>query len=309
MDNQINNKPTDLGLAHLARADPTYELPGYYELSASSKAALGNYAMKEFSWENNGFIWLILSDAMRNLLISNTHDICKLMYLSCTMDYDGKIVKSGKSNDTATKRDIESVLGIKETARKQFVKTMIDLCCINQRDSGLYVGEHLFRRGTLPNRLISEVQKSGGRIFRTYASSIGELYWKKNSKGDSSALRYLVAMVPYIHSKYNILCFNPDETNPERILPMNFSDFCDQIGYDRTHVSRMSRIVAKTAINDKKRAELSIIRCKPKEFGIKKSCIFVNPRIFFAGNYDSLLIIQQIFAKYGGILSDTEKAE
>lgn len=267
------------------------------------------YSKDEFSWMNNGIIWLTLDDNMKNLIESNNYDICKLLYLSSLMSNNGKIVKRTRSNVAAKKCDLEVILGIKNYARKNFVRTMVRLGCIDQNDDGLYVNEYLFRKGNLPSNFVEEVRSSGGTIFRAYSTSVCELYWKKTSRGDSIAFRYLMRTLPFIHHEYNILCFNPDEQELEKIIPMKASDFCDQAGYNRTDVTRIFRLMENTTVNDKQCPEYAIIRCKPKEFGIKKSCIFVNPRIFFAGNYDSLLIIQQIFAKYGGILSDTEKAE
>ena len=148
------------------------ENPTSYSERNNMEKLSEKYSKDEFSWMNNGIIWLTLDDNMKNLIESNNYDICKLLYLSSLMSNNGKIVKRTRSNVAAKKCDLEVILGIKNYARKNFVRTMVRLGCIDQNDDGLYVNEYLFRKGNLPSNFVEEVRSSGGTIFRAY-SKIG----------------------------------------------------------------------------------------------------------------------------------------
>ena len=46
-------------------------------------------------------------------------------------------------------------------------------------------------------------------------------------------------MMPYVNVQWNIVCHNPLEDHLEMIEPMTLGEFCDVIGYDRTHAQRL----------------------------------------------------------------------
>lgn len=43
---------------------------------------------------------------------------------------------------------------------------------------------------------------------------------------------YLFLLLPFINWEYNVLCWNADEKDIDKINPMSLSDFCVAIGYD-----------------------------------------------------------------------------
>lgn len=87
-------------------------------------------------------------------------------------------------------------------------------------------------------------------------------------------------MIPYINIEYNILCYDPLETDIHEIEPMSMETFCTEIGmttrnaeYYRAQYERI------TFQSEKGRASF----CRSLFDSDGREYIYINPEIMFAG--------------------------
>ena len=116
---------------------------------------------------------------------------------------------------------------------------------------------------------------------RVFSNGIRELY---NSCYDNAkAIGYIFEMLPYINYQYNLLCWNPSETDPNKIKKMTITEFCDNIGYGRKNYKKLIAQYNDIVFNvDGTRQKF----CSYSNDGIniKDSHVLVNPNVVFSGN-------------------------
>ena len=83
-----------------------------------------------------------------------------------------------------------------------------------------------------------DAAREGSIITRVYINSVRNLYEHSMRQSDK-ALSYLFQMIPFIHYKYHMLCFNPLEKQRDDVIWMTVEDFADAIGFDRNHIKRL----------------------------------------------------------------------
>ena len=98
-------------------------------------------------------------------------------------------------------------------------------------------------------------------------------------------------MLPYISIEYNILCWNPTETELDKVEPMSFADFAKQIGYDSTHTSRL------LAAYNKITFEVEGIRQLFCNVTFNPEYVIINPRVIYEGTQWEKVEILGVFCK------------
>ena len=90
-------------------------------------------------------------------------------------------------------------------------------------------------------------------------------------------------MLPYINIEFNLLCYNPLETELEKVQLMSLADFCAEIDYNVSNLNRLMQIYRKL------RFEVNGIQerfCSFSYDGIDRtqSTIAVNPHVLYNGS-------------------------
>lgn len=113
-------------------------------------------------------------------------------------------------------------------------------------------------------------------------SAYRELY-EQITPRQHKRLGYVLKMLPYLNFEYNILAYNPMETDRSEIIPMTVSDFCDEVGYDRIHARDLMREYGKIAFTVN---GLKEVFCKFLFDGdnIGRAHIYINPNLIFKGS-------------------------
>ena len=86
----------------------------------------------------------------------------------------------------------------------------------------------------------------------------------------------IVAILPYVNFKYNVLCANPTETDVDKLELLDWKDLCGIVGYDKSQSSRLSKELIKLKIND------SAVFMAHTDF--KGTRITINPSLYYAGD-------------------------
>ncbi len=113
---------------------------------------------------------------------------------------------------------------------------------------------------------------------RIFIEPMRELY-KSVEPREHKVLSYLLQILPFINTKYNVLCSNPDETELEFIDTLNLTDLCHLVSYGTSGMTRLRNNLEQFTV------------CGEPVFRIgkvnNKRCICINPRLYYGGSsYD-----------------------
>lgn len=126
-------------------------------------------------------------------------------------------------------------------------------------------------------------QNDGKKSFQQlYIEALRKLYLETPAI-KHGYLGYVFQMLPYINWEYNILCWNPDETDIEKIALMTLDEWCGLIGYDKSQRSRLMKTYAQLIFKwkDKRQRFCSFVSGDYKNGNIR---IFINPHILYRGS-------------------------
>ena len=253
----------------------------YFEIK-NIKEEKQSLTMKEYG----NFIWILYRVQENYNDLINPSNLSKLMFVSTYLGYSGYLVFSnGKLIDKAKLREL---LMISVVEYNKFYKEMLLKEIIIEKDNKIYINEHLFFKGKI-DKLPFTINKN---ITRLYINSIREIYNKTNIKSHKQ-LSYIFKILPYVNIKYNIICFNPLEDNLEKLQPMNFLDFCDTINYNKSNYRNLKKIFKECySIQNE-----YIISFVSNNNNILDTTLFINPRLYYAGNNWDKVEILGFFCK------------
>ena len=129
---------------------------------------------------------------------------------------------------------------------------------------------------------------------RVYIKSMRYLY-ANISKRKHSQLGSFFRILPFIHRDLNSLCWSPICTE-ENFNMISVKQLSDILGYHRNGVRNLMDDLTSFKIGNKG----NIIKV------IGNSAIFVSPRIFYGGNFDSKEVKDNLIELFNNELSDLD---
>lgn len=207
--------------------------------------------------------------------------LAKIIYLLTYLDYDKNILVV---RDSVTepyrpmlRDDVRKVIRLHRCKFSNFWKKLMSTGIISENEDGsLSVSPHFFR-GKL-----SKGDKQGTAAMKIFTHAVRYLY--ENTEVRSHRyLAYLYRLIPYISLKYNILCFNPLETQDTNIRKMTAKDLCELLGMDESNQKRLIDTLLNLSFVDKCGDERSVIRViVDKKNSERRNFILINPQ-FYSG--------------------------
>lgn len=209
--------------------------------------------------------------------------VTRLIYLNSFVGYDDN--KLMLTQRTPMKRkDLAEILNVSKSTISRFWRE-VSPTYITESDSGLIFSNNIiFKRGNIKNA------KEYLQYQKIYISGVRKLY-EATGRNNHRQLGYLFKLLPFINLEYNMLCYNPSETDIEKIELMSIADFCKMIGYDVAHLNKLMSIYRSIQFDVGGRYERF---CAITYDGINKNNakIFVNPHILYCGsNYNKAEIL------------------
>lgn len=200
--------------------------------------------------------------------------MARLIYVSTFLPYGERELRSRK-NTPMTKGDVKRVTKLSEATFFRFWNEVIGKYLFEDNKSHIYVSDK-FKRGKLP-KTDSHVEYQ-----KVYIQAVRSLY-ENCPTSKHKHLGRVFQMLPYINAEYNILCFMPQETNIENIVPMTINEFCIAIGVSPEKRTRLVREYAEITLPVQGRKERF---CSFVFDGLhmEDAKIFVNPRIIYRGS-------------------------
>ena len=197
----------------------------------------------------------------------------RLMYLATYLSYDGILRSTQRTK--MTKKRMAELLGLKRKTFDRFFAEVTDAGMLIKTDDGYTMNRNYFVRGKVE-------RADSTRFTRVFIKSMRALY-EATPPPLHQYLGYIFLMMPYVNIQWNTVCHNPLEDHLEMIEPMTLGEFCDVIGYDRTHAQRLLDNYRKITFNWKSRQQYFCTFFYEED--IRDMRIVCNPNLFYIGKH------------------------
>lgn len=243
--------------------------------------------LRNHSDENGGFVFALFNGCMtmtERFPSLNQSDLARLMFIGTYTNYDGRLqYDNGRPMD---RKSLESLLNMSRARFLEFFKklTAEEIIRVDEEHGDIYVNPSVFYRGEMKKSRYDLSEYQYTRLFR---STVRDLYNRYNGR-TIKQLALVFAVLPFINFGFNVVCFNPEENNEERVKPMDLENLAALMSYKDTHKLR-------AALNSLKLDGKPVFLLVPDVNDKRKRRIIVNPRVVFAGKAESLAAIKVLF--------------
>ena len=215
----------------------------------------------------------------------------RLVYLSTFLEYDGKFLKS--NGKYITREKMQNLMVLKPATFKRFLAEVVSAGYLIKEKKLYRLNTDHFYRGELS--IDSSDKKQ--RYVRVYINNLRKLYLSV-PQNKHVYLEYIFQLIPYINREWNVICYNPEETDEDAIIPMSVGDFCELVGYDRTNAARFMREYRDIKFDWNGYNQSFLGYFYNYEDDKADMRFFANPNIFFAGNdYNRVKILKIAFTQ------------
>lgn len=168
--------------------------------------------------------YFVLSKDRRGVLEPQT--IARLFYLATFLHSNDNILRY--DSGTVIKRaEMAKLMGLSNSTLDSFLKEVVGRYIFRQSDGSMAISTDFFR-GQMAKHMKQGTDNSYQKVF---VKSLRELYLQTPAS-KHRYLGYLFLLLPFINWEYNVLCWNAEERDINKIKLMSLSDFCSAIGYD-----------------------------------------------------------------------------
>lgn len=262
----------------------------YYERRAAEALSYKKYG--NFVWGKYQ-IFKPYANVLSNAML------VRLMYLATYMDYDGYIIDDFQpfmGKQYLSKLQIQAKLKLPDSTFNNLILEFCKLDLLRQIDGRWKLSPKMFRRGEVQKPKLQAMGKKNCYIARIYASTVRTLY--EHSKITTHVtLGYVFKMLPYLNRKFNVLCHNPLEEDIDKVKFMKMGDFCDLVGYARSHSSRLFGELQKIEITTVDGKQYIVRQMSNKEVQKGKRYIFISPYLFYAYDDQTRSFITKLLDK------------
>lgn len=205
--------------------------------------------------------------------------LTRLIFLNTFANYnDNKLMVTERA--PMLKKDLPKILGVSPATAFRFWHEVSPGYL--QEDAGglVLTNRATFYRGYLKDADYNSLYR------RIYIKGVRTLYHSIADSRYYKHLGYIFRLLPYINIEFNVLCFNPAESNLEDIKPITLSEFCNLINYNYENVDKLLNIYRRIRfeVPDKPNKTERFISFVSDGISRGKSCIIVNPRILYNGS-------------------------
>lgn len=265
----------------------------YFE--KSQKDYFDKLVMNDQYIQNGHFVWYIYQTNMNCFEGINPSYITKLIYLCTFTDYQGYL--SFYNQRHITKDNIKDVLKLNDKSCYSFLKTVIDknilIPEIIDGEQRYRVNSDMFFKGQITNEIFSKLVVKDKSITRIYFNSIRNLYERTPVKSHKQ-LGYIYKLIPYINKEYNVVCYNPEETEWDKVKIMPLEDICKLIGYSPRNKSILIKELLKVTFEENNNT-FGVIRYLIFNDNGLQAQTFINPRICYAGkNKENVTVLRGV---------------
>lgn len=219
------------------------------------------------------FIWVLFDYCEEVFPDMSCPSMARLFYLATFIEYDGDRLTVDGGYTFMGKRQVKQRLNITDKAFTDFWNDMTyrKILAIDQ-EGHVVINTTLFRRGSIDKRCKRD-------FTRIYCECVQYIYENCTNIRDHGKLAYIFKIIPYVNRKTNIVCYNPEELDNQKIIPMTTGDFCNSIGYNKANATRLFKDLAKFTV----RGRHLFCYVSIDSFNLSGMYIIMNPEIYYGG--------------------------
>lgn len=231
--------------------------------------------LRTHSDENGGFVFALFNGCMtmvERFPSLNQSDLARLMYMGTYTNYDGRL--QFDNGRPINRKALEALLNMSRARFSEFYGKLLadDIVTDGNEHGDIFINPSIFYRGSLDD---AEYNLDEYRHTRLFRKTVRELYERYNGRSIKQ-LAIVFAVLPFINFAFNVVCFNPEENNEDRVSPMDLERLAALLSYKDTHKLR-------AALGSLKLDGKPVFLLIPDVNDKRKRRIIVNPRVVFAG--------------------------
>lgn len=248
--------------------------------------------------DQENFVWFVFEAAATLTEIVPEEYLAALFLLGTYASYeaDGMLTSHGAP---VKKAKLPELLGMSRQTAGRFWKCMAeDNNILREKDGVVHMDRKVFFKGPLGNK-VKRFSKENRYITKVLTDSVRDLY-KRATPRTRKQLGYLFQCLPFANVEYNIICKNPQETEPDNIELMTVGELCDLVGYDKSNSARL--------IQNLKGLEFSTDKMEKPERaanfvlgnGLRDSetyQMFINPKVAYRGHHPEEVRVLGLFGQ------------
>lgn len=204
--------------------------------------------------------------------------LARIMFLATYIGYGNNILYLTQQR-LLRKSDLPELMGLKSKTFYSFWAEVTGVYILEQPDGSLKMPS-LFRRGALKK---SKKDAESLRYQKIYIEAMRQLY-KQTPAAKHCHLGYVFQMLPFLNWEYNVMCWNPYETELEKIQPMSLNELCTVIGYSTSQRARLLEALKKLIYRDGDKRRYLFSYVIPGGCNLGEAKMYVNPRVIYRGN-------------------------
>lgn len=210
-------------------------------------------------------------------------DLARLMFIGTYTAWETGQLKHDNGRPIS-KKGLAELLDVSRPAFGTFYKKLVAEEIIREKDGDLFVNAAVFYRGNLGDvrKQLGDVQYT--RLFRKTVRELYEMYGGRAIK----QLAIIYAVLPFVNFNFNVICYNPEESNADLVRPMTLDKLSAALGYKDPH-----KLV--TALRKIKYEGKSVFGFAEIDGNKRSRKVIVNPSVVYAGSGASLDGIKVLF--------------
>lgn len=239
--------------------------------------------------ENGGFVFAFFKQARSiadRFPTLTQADMARLLFIGTYVAWQTGRLQFGNNGNPITKKRLQELCGMSRPRFSEFYKRLESEGIITEdaATKDLYINASVIYRGDIKEigADISDLEYT--RVFRSTVRRLYEEFGGRKLK----QLGLIYSILPFINVQTNIVAYNPEERDSERLRPMNVSKLAMVLEYEDPQK-------LKTALNALKVGDKPVLLFAEDPHNRREKRIVVNPKVVFGGNNDALRAINALF--------------
>lgn len=264
-------------------------LPIYKQSPSRARALEAIDELSTHQSENGGFVFAFFKQArtiVERFPTLTQADTARLLFIGTFVAWQTGRLQFENNGNPITKKKLQELCGMSRARFSEFFKRLEDedILSENAATKDVYMNPTVIYRGDIKQTGADISDLDYTRVFR---STVRRLYEEFGGR-KLTQLGLIYSVLPFINVQTNIVAFNPEERESERLRPMNVRTLAMVLEYD-------SPQKLKTALNAVELDGKPVFLFAEDPHDRREKRIVVNPKVVFGGNNDALRAINALF--------------
>lgn len=242
--------------------------------------------LREHEEANGGFVFAFFEELKtmeQTFPTLSQSDLARVMFIGTYAGWKTGELKH-ENGTPIDKKSLAELLGMSRNKFNTFFKSIVDCEIIAEQDGAIFMNPTIFFRGYMSDIKDIANDRQYTRLFR---QTVRDLYAMYNGR-TIKQLALIYAVLPFVNFNYNIIAYNPNESNEDLVRPIPLDKLAVLLGYT-------DHRKFKQALNAVKYEGQPVFGFFETNGDRRKKKTVVNPRVIYAGDGTSLDGIRVLF--------------